>query len=1007
MRGRWVCLMLGWIALGASSGLGAQLGHRWSFNGDLKDSIGGQDAMIVPLGASKAILSSTEVTMTGGAKATADYVDLPDHALSKLGSSVTMEIWATPLSIQNWARIFEFGSGQAEHTCMSWCTGTNINTDHVEYFSPADNSRVDNTNAPYELGVKYHIVVVWEPGSETWYTAKADSPFLGAAKGSYSVVDVSKLDDIDLWIGRSHYDDGTANASYDEIRFWAGALSEADREKLHALGPDQVGGGVAVGPRPRGTDVPRDTVLSWTPGEFGKTHDVYLGTGFDSVQNAGRTSPSGVLVSQNQDANTYDPAGSLAFGQTYYWRIDEVNGAPDFSIYTGTLWSFTVETYGYPVKPVKATASSQSNSLMGPEKTIDGSGMDSSDQHSTSASHMWLSKKNTTPIWIKYDFDQVYKFHEMWVWNSNQATEPDVGLGAKDVTVETSTDGTTWTPLAAGPVEFSQAPGGATYTHNTTVDLAGVQAQYVRLTVGSNWADTTKQAGLSEVRFFYVPVKAFGAAPATGATGVTIDSVLNWRPGREAVQHQVYLGTDPSALPLAETQTGHSLALASLGLQYGQTYYWKVNEVNDAANPPAWEGDLWSFTTPDYGVVDDFEKYNDKCNRIFFGWVDGFGYSASADCAMEASGGNGTGSTVGNASAPFAEKTLIHGGKQSMPLAYDNTTGKSVSEATRTFAVAQDWTLGGAKTLVLYFRGSPDNGAGQLYVVINGTKIQYSGPATALTTAVWKQWNIDLAAVGANLKAVKTLSIGVSGAGKGMLYVDDILLYRAVPSVVVPADPGKNNLMAYYAMEGDLKDVSGHGYDGTVQGGPSFVDSLAGYGKAIQLGGNDDYAEVPIGKLVKTLKDTTITSWVNFSHQGGGWQRIFDFGNSSSAGYMLLCPSGQGLLNAPLWFAITKTGNAAGQESVVQSAAALSSGWHCVAVVINSSTMRVRLYVDGDFAGEGATAALPADLGETKQNWMGRSQYATDAYYNGLIDDFRIYNRVLSDGEIRYLAGDR
>jgi hypothetical protein len=1007
MRGRWVCVTLGWVVLAASSGLGAQLAHRWSFSGDLKDSVGGPDAMIVQLGANKAILSSTEVTLTGGAKAVSDYVNLPEHVLSKLGPSVTMEIWATPLSIQNWSRIFEFGSGQAEHTCMSWCTGTNINTDHVEYFSPNDNSRVDNTNAPYELGVKYHIVVVWEPGSETWYTAKADNPTLGAAKGSYSVVDVSKLNDVDLWIGRSHYDDGTANASYDEIRLWSGALSEAEREKLHELGPDQVGGGVAVSPRPRGIDVPRDTVLSWKPGDFAKTHDVYLGADLATVQGANRAAPSGVLVSQNQDANTYDPAGALAFGQTYYWRIDEVNGAPDFSIYAGGIWSFTTETYGYPVKPVKATASSSSNALMGPEKTIDGSGLDAMDQHGTSASHMWLSKKNSTPIWIRYDFDKVYKFYQMWVWNSNQATEPDVGMGAKDVTIETSIDGTTWAALAAGPVEFSQAPGDATYTHNTTVDLAGVQAKYVRLTISSNWADTNKQAGLSEVRFFYVPVKAFDVTPATGATAVAIDSVLSWRPGREAVQHQVYLGTDPNALALVKTQAGHSLGLASLGLQYGKTYYWKVNEANDAANPSVWEGDLWSFTTPDYGAVDDFEKYNDKCNRIFFAWVDGFGYSASAECGIEASAGNGTGSTVGNTNPPFAEKTIVHGGKQAMPLAYDNTSGKSVSEATRTFAVAQDWTLGGAKTLVLYFRGAPDNGAGQLYVVINGTKVQYSGPATAITTSVWKQWNIDLATVGANLKAVKTLSVGVSGTGKGLLYVDDLLLYRAAPGVVVPADPGKANLMAYYAMEGDMKDSSGHGYDGTAQGGPSFVDGLTGYGKAILMGGNDDYAELPIGKVVKTLKDTTITSWVNFSHQGGGWQRIFDFGNSSATGYMLLCPSGQGLLNAPLWFAISKTGNATGQESIIQSAAPLPAGWHFVAVVINSSTMRVRLYVDGDFAGEGATATLPADLGETTQNWLGRSQYATDAYYNGLLDDFRIYNRVLSDGEIRYLAGDR
>ena len=43
--------------------------------------------------------------------------------------------------------------------------------------------------------------------------------------------------------------------------------------------------------------------------------------------------------------------------------------------------------------------------------------------------------------------------------------------------------------------------------------------------------------------------------------------------------------TDPNALALAKTVTAHSLGLGSLGLEYGKTYYWKVNEVNEAATP--------------------------------------------------------------------------------------------------------------------------------------------------------------------------------------------------------------------------------------------------------------------------------------------------------------------------------------------------------------------------------------------------------------------------------------
>jgi len=55
------------------------------------------------------------------------------------------------------------------------------------------------------------------------------------------------------------------------------------------------------------TDVPRDAILSWMPGPYAATHDVYFGTSVDSVTNAERTNPLGVLVNQGQDANTYDP----------------------------------------------------------------------------------------------------------------------------------------------------------------------------------------------------------------------------------------------------------------------------------------------------------------------------------------------------------------------------------------------------------------------------------------------------------------------------------------------------------------------------------------------------------------------------------------------------------------------------------------------------------------------------------------------------------------------------
>ncbi|MCH7917167.1 MAG: hypothetical protein IIC50_04185, partial [Planctomycetes bacterium] len=103
--------------------------------------------------------------------------------------------------------------------------------------------------------------------------------------------------------------------------------------------------GIAEAPNPAidAPDVARDAVLTWKPGQFASTHDVYFGTQFDDVNDASRANPLDVLVSQGQSDTSFDPAGVLEFGQTYFWRVDEVNSAPDFAVFKGGIWSFTAE----------------------------------------------------------------------------------------------------------------------------------------------------------------------------------------------------------------------------------------------------------------------------------------------------------------------------------------------------------------------------------------------------------------------------------------------------------------------------------------------------------------------------------------------------------------------------------------------------------------------------------------------------------------------------------------
>jgi len=519
------------------------------------------------------------------------------------------------------------------------------------------------------------------------------------------------------------------------------------------------------------TDVLLDTDLSWTAGDFAATHDVYFGTVLDDVNAATRTDPMGVLISQDQAGTTCEPPTPLDYGTTYYWRVDEVNGAPDYSIYRGAVWSFTTEPQAYPIEGVVATSNTTSDPSQGPEKLVDGSGLNDQDQHSTRTTDMWAGAPTDETPYVQFEFDKVYKLHEMLVWNYNFEFEPFLGFSVKEATVEYSMDGADWTVL--GDVELAQGTGLATYTYNSAVPFDGVAAQYVRLTIHSSYGATAPSHGLSEVRFTSVPVQARKPLPTDGAGSVPLDASLSWRAGRQAASHEVYLGTDSTALDLVATTTQSSYAPASLDL--GATYFWQVVEVNEAEAITSWPGDIWSFTMQEYIVVDDFESYIDDPDAgdvIWEIWIDGW--------VAEGGDPDNGGSVVGNATSPFAEQTIVHEGRQSMPISFDNASASAISEVDRALSPAQDWTANGVKVLSLWFYGQ-DGNTGQIYAKINGTKVLYDGDAGDIALAEWQPWNIDLTAVGGNLSSVTELSLGVEGVGSGKLLIDDIRLYAVAP----------------------------------------------------------------------------------------------------------------------------------------------------------------------------------------------------------------------------------
>ena len=478
---------------------------------------------------------------------------------------------------------------------------------------------------------------------------------------------------------------------------------------------------VAAFPNPADGALHSDTWvnISWRAGDFAVSHDVYIGDNFDDVNEGAE----GTFV--GNQAGTFIVVGFPGFpypdglvpGTTYYWRIDEVNDTEPNSPWKGDVWSFSIP----------------------PKTAYFPDPADSAESVALDAGLSWTpgfgAKLHT--VYFGDDFEEV-----------NNATGGQAQGAA------------TYTP---GPLELAK-------TYYWRVDEFDV----VETHKGDVWSFTT--------------VGAVGSpSPANGAVDVTQSPILTWVHGVFADTHQVYFGTDKDAVKNADTSSPEYKGNGNLGsenydagqIEWNTTYYWRIDEANNAnANSP-WTGPLWSFTTANFLIIDDFEAYNDldpadpSSNRIFNVWVDGFDNPAI------------NGSVVGHANPPFAEQTIVHSGFCSMPMAYNNAVGKS--EATLTLTSNRDWTVKGLNTLTIWFRGGSANAAENLYVSLNGNAVvNHDNPDAALLSS-WKAWNIDLtrfADQGVNLANVNSITLGFGNrtkpvaGGAGMMYFDDIRLYR-------------------------------------------------------------------------------------------------------------------------------------------------------------------------------------------------------------------------------------
>jgi hypothetical protein len=401
---------------------------------------------------------------------------------------------------------------------------------------------------------------------------------------------------------------------------------------------------------------------------------------------------------------------------------------------------------------------------------------------------------------------------------------------------------------------------------------------------------------------------------------------------------------------------------------------------------------VWSFATEPYVIVEDFERYADKAGaEVYATWIDGYAddYKSSGSTVGWAISKNGT----------FGETTIINSGKQSMPLAYDNLSKATYSEATRTFDTPQDWSNHRIKALTLRFYGNTANVAQQMYVKINATKVLYDGAPEDLLRKQWQMWYIDLSAL--QVSKVTSLSIGFDrlGAvgGKGTVFFDDLRLYGYDRVLITPVAPSTTGLQLEYQFEGNLNDSSGKGRKGSVKGAPLYMAGKMG--QAISLDGGDDYVNVDgykgiLADAAGVQQPFTVCAWIKTATNG---RDIIAWGTNAGGQRMNFRVD-----------TVLRLEHGGGNMRGTNGPSLLDNEWHHVAATVpqGGTLPDTRLYVDGGdvSAPASATAAYNLKTNVDVAIGMGGS-IATGRFFQGLIDDARIYDRVLSPGEIASLAG--
>jgi hypothetical protein len=281
------------------------------------------------------------------------------------------------------------------------------------------------------------------------------------------------------------------------------------------------------------------------------------------------------------------------------------------------------------------------------------------------------------------------------------------------------------------------------------------------------------------------------------------------------------------------------------------------------------------------------------------------------------------------------------------------------------------------------------------WTAINDTTVKYNilrapkstGEYNTIARSVSGNTFLDNSTIGTTEYIYKVIPVAYNGT-------------RGLASNTIEAKAtGTNALIMQLQFENNLSDNSINQLNSCLYGTPYYSSLIHMSGlNSFNMSKGNSYIEIPYSAT--NLDSMTIAFWTRWSGSSS-WERIFDFGNGTN-NYMFFTPS-----NGTEMRFVMKNG---GEEQIITTGKKLTkSKWTHVAVSIKplqTGYVEVKLYLDGKMVISSQTFTIkPSDIAPVL-NYIGRSQFASDPFFKGYIDDFRIYNYALTDSEVNAIVTD-